>query len=290
MAKGRGGRVPNQSDRLTVLPVRCVPRIIRLHSPLMPERRKVSRYPLGIAGTFHAAGEKVGTPVVVRMISPAGCEVEHAQNLGAGKKCELYFDWRSVQIGLQAQVAWADAQGRMGLKFQSVDRDTQKRLDELCAALRTERPSSPLAGQPARRGVPRQALAPYGAGQVGASSMPPKPAQEHERRRVPRYVSELPARLSSLATGASSTVTLVTLSVLGGCLEGAGLPGAGQKCELNTEWQGRPLAIQGEVVWRTSNRAGVRFGSLEAEAEKLLRGVCADLRLQPLAPLPPEPA
>ncbi len=236
----------------------------------MPERRKVPRYPLGIAGSLHPAGEKVGARVVVRLISPVGCEIEHAQNLGAGKKCELYFDWRGVQIGLQAQVAWADAQGMIGLNFRSVDKDTEKRLDELCAALRT---------QPARRAVPLAA----------SSAPPPKPAQERERRRVPRYVSELPARLSSLSTGASSTVTVVTLSVLGGCLKGTGLPAAGQKCELSIDWQGRPLVIQGEVVWRTKDRAGVRFASLEAEAEKLLRGVCADLRLQPLAPLPPEP-
>ncbi len=256
----------------------------------MPERRKVPRYPLGVPGSLHRAGERVGSTVTVRMISPVGCELERAHGLGVGKKCELYFDWQGVQIGLQAQVAWADAQGRMGLKFRSVDKDTQKRLEELCAALRTQPPLSPLPGEPARRAVPRQALAPYGAGQAGASAMPPKPAQERERRRVPRYVSELPAHLSSLATGASSEVALVTLSVLGGCVAGAGLPGAGQKCELNTEWQGRPLVIQGEVVWRTKDRAGVRFASLDADSEKLLRGLCADLRLQPLAPLPPEPS
>ncbi len=259
----------------------------------MPERRKAPRFPLGVSGSLHRAGEKVGASVVVGKISPAGCEVEHAQSLGAGTKCELYFDWRGVQIGLQAQVAWADAQGRIGLNFRSVDKDTQKRLDELCVALRSQPPSYTLPGETSRS-VPHSAAAREPARRVGppaaASASSSQPAQERERRRVPRYVSELPARLSSLATGASSTVTVVTLSVLGGCLEGTGLPAAGQKCELSIDWQGRPLAIQGEVVWRTKDRAGVRFASLEAEAETLLRGVCADLRLQPLAPLPPEPA
>jgi hypothetical protein len=36
-------------------------------------------------------------------------------------------------------------------------------------------------------------------------------------------------------------------------------------------------------------KAGVKFGTLDEEAEKLLRRVCANLRLLPLAPLPPEP-
>ena len=97
------------------------------------------------------------------------------------------------------------------------------------------------------------------------------------------------ARLANPATGATSSVTLVTLSVLGGCLEGPGLPEAGQKCELNTEWKGKRLLIQGDVVWKGKERVGVKFASLDEGAEKLLREICANLTLQPLAPLPPEP-
>jgi c-di-GMP-binding flagellar brake protein YcgR len=44
------------------------------------------------------------------------------------------------------------------------------------------------------------------------------------------------------------------------------------------------------VVWRGEDRVGFEFAPLDAEAQRLLRQICANLRLQPLAPLPPEPS
>lgn len=260
----------------------------------MRERRKVPRYPLGAAGSLHLARGGFGADVVVGVISTLGCAIERAKGASVGKKCELYFDWRGVQIGLEAQVVWSDAQGRMGLKFRSVDKDTQKRLNELCATLGSQPLPVPppdkadtarsvldftTARQPARPAAPP----------VAAPSPPHRLGGKSERRQVPRYVSELRARLSIPSTGATWSVALVTLSILGGCLEGSGLPQAGQKCELNTEWEGKRLLIQGEVVWKGKEQVGMKFASLEERAEKLLRQICANLRLQPLAPIPTEP-
>jgi len=235
----------------------------------------------------------VGTSVVVRVISTQGCAIEGAEGLGVGKKCELYIDWRGAKMGVEGQVISKDAEGRAGLKFLSVDKDIQKRLSDLCDTLRIESLSSPLeremdksladsatARQPTRTAAPPST----------APSPPPRPAPKRERRRVPRYVSDLRARLSDPATGATTRVAVVTLSVLGGCLEGSGLPPAGQKCEVNTEWEGKPLRLEGDVVWKSQDRqVGIKFASLDGETEKLLRQICANLRLQPMAPLPPEP-
>jgi hypothetical protein len=242
---------------------------------------------------LHPSGEMVGTRVVVRVISTQGCALEGAEGLGVGKKCELYIDWRGAEMGVEGQVVSKDAEGRAGLKFLSVDKDIQKRLSELCSTLRIESLSSPLEREmdksladSAIARQPTHAAAPP----TTAPSPPSRPAPKRERRRVPRYVSDLRARLSDPGTGVTSRVTLVTLSVLGGCLEGSGLPAAGNKCEVSTEWEGKPLRLGGDVVWKSEDRqVGIKFASLDGEAEKLLRQICANLRLQPMAPLPPEP-
>jgi hypothetical protein len=234
----------------------------------------------------------VGTNVVVREISTRGCALEHVEGLSVGKRCELYVDWQGAQLGFQVQVMWKDAQGRMGLKFLSVDRDTQKRLNELCATLGTQPLSAPPpkeaeAGRPLPESTTTAPPAPPAGPLAAAPSPPPRPARKWERRRVPRYISELRTRLSNLDTGATSSVTLVSLSVLGGCLEGPQLPEAGQKCELDSEWEGKCLLVQGDVVWKGRGQAGLKFVSLDEAAEKLLREICASLRLQPMAPMPP---
>ncbi len=254
----------------------------------MRERRKVPRYLLGLSGRLHPAGERMGTNVVVRVISTLGCEIEGAEGPGVGKKCELYIDWRDMQIGVEARVVRRDREGRMGLKFLPADKNTQQRLSDLCAALRLPPSSVPLpqladtalsvldsaTTRPPTRAEPPLATEP---------SEPPRRA----RRRLPRYICELPARLTNPATGVTSSVTLVTLSVLGSCIEGPGLPVAGQRCELNSEWRGRPFRLQCDVVWKSKQeRVGVKFRPPDEETEKLLRQVCANLRLQPMAPLP----
>ena len=255
----------------------------------MRERRSVSRYPLGMTGRLHRPEGGTGTNVVVRMISTRGCEIEGAGAPAPGRKCELYLDWRDTHIGVEAEVVWKDAKGRAGLKFLSVDKETQQRLTALCATL-SRQPASDALSEPRAASVPAAgpATARESTKAAPAPSPPPKPARE--RRRVPRYVSELRAGITNPATGATAKVKLLTLSVLGGCLEGKGLPESGEKCELNTEWNGQPLRLPADVVWKSKGeRVGLKFASLDPATEQLLRQVCSNLRLQPFAPLPPEP-
>jgi PilZ domain len=261
----------------------------------MRERRKVPRYQLGKVAMLYPPGGGVGTKAVVYAISTLGCAVDCEKSPEVGKKCELYIDTETTQIGLEAQAVSIDSKGRTGLKFLSVDKETMKRLGELCATLRiqalsqpvpedvdTSRPIPEITPSPeSPRAAPSPWLAKEGAGAPGLRT---------ERRQVPRYISELRASVSNPASGAASDVSLTTLSILGGCLEGAGLPEPGQNCEVVADWDGRPLRLPGKVVWKSKGkRAGVKFDSLDPETEKMLRQVCANLRLQPLAPLPPEP-
>ena len=107
---------------------------------------------------------------------------------------------------------------------------------------------------------------------------------------MPRYVSEMRARVSAATGEESFRVRLITLSILGCCLEGEVLPEPSANCELSTDWEGKMLQLSGEVKWKKGNQAGIRFLSPDDAAVRLLRNICSSLRLQPLAPLPPEPA
>jgi hypothetical protein len=243
---------------------------------------------------LYPPGGGVGTKAVVYAISTQGCAVECEKSPAVGKKCELYLETESGQIGVEAQAISVDSAGHTGLKFTSVDKETQKRLGELCATLRVQALSAPVLGE-FEQDQPSLVTA---AGQEPPPAAPwtvPSPsasaAGQRERRRVPRYVSELQASVVNTSTGASTQVSLITLSVLGGCLDGTDLPDAGQACEVRTGWEGRELVLPGKVVWKAKGkRVGIAFNALDDAALKLLRHICANLRLQPLAPLPPEPA
>ena len=270
----------------------CFSQDMTLDSRLMRKRRKTTRYLFGLTGILYPAGEKVGANVMVRDISPQGCELEHAEGPSIGGNCELYFDWRGTHVGLEAAVVWKDAEGRAGLKFLRVDKDTQKRLNELCAALGTQPPLAPQQKEAdAARPVPNPTQGPRAARPTtppeATPSLPLKPASELRRRLVPRYHSGLRGHLSNPATGATTSVTLDILSVSGARLAGSALPDAGQTCELQTEWGGKQLVLRGSVVWKTKERAGVKFSSVDEETRNLLRRTCANLRLQPPGPLPP---
>jgi hypothetical protein len=247
----------------------------------------------GVPAMLHPAGGGVGRKVLIQLISTQGCSIEGAEELTSGKKCELYIDWRGAQIGLQGKAVFEDEEGKLGLKFVSVDRDTRKRLDDLCDTLRVQSEAGPQQREPETKPestVPVSANEP----QLLLAAEPPAPAAPqatHERRRVPRYVSDLPASISTPAAGRSWTVKLITLSVLGGCVEASELPDPGQVCQVTTEWEGRELALPGKVVWKSKQgRLGVKFAPLEESTDRLLRQVCANLLLQPMAPLPSEPA
>lgn len=256
----------------------------------MRERRKAPRFAFGITGLLHRPGEMVGSKVVVRIISTVGCAIEGARDHAVGKGCEIYFDWNLLHVGVAAEVVSQDSTGRTGLKFLSIDREMQARLKEICDALReralavgSTREQEALALADAGTSA-REAAKP-----VAIPAAKPQPAKKSERRKVPRYASDLPVQLSSAASGADSDVMLITLSVLGGCLEGSGLPEADLPCELTTEWNGRPLQLATNVIWKRGKRIGFVFTSLTSEAEKALRQICSGLRMQPMAAPPPEP-
>lgn len=255
----------------------------------MTERRRITRYQFRVMGTLHPVGGRVGANVIVRDISTLGCALERSPGLSIGENCELYFDWQGRSLGLPAQVVWKDAQGRMGLKFLAPDRDSQGRLRELCAALRSQpvvvplpKAADPYQAAPVSGPVERAA----GSGvQPGAASLLPfKPGPNRNHRHLPRYVCELRGLLSIPATGGSVKVTVVDLSISGGRVEGAGLPAAGQTCGLEVEWEGRHLALQIKIAWKEKDQAGVEFSSLDDAAEKLLKQICANSRLLPPAP------
>ncbi len=257
----------------------------------MHKHRKTTRYQFGLRGTLHPAGEKVGAHVTVRDISTQGCELGQVEGPSIGKNCELYFDWRGTHVGLEAEVVWKDAKGRAGLRFLRVDKDSQRHLKELCAALSTQPPLAPHQKEAdAAHPLPDPTQGPRASRSTTPLKAPPSPplhpASELKRRLVPRYLSELRGHLSNPATGATTSVTLVNLSVSGARLEGSAFPDAGQTCELRTECDGKQLVLHCSVVWKTKEQAAVKFSSVDKEMDKLLRRTCANLRLQPPGPLP----
>lgn len=111
----------------------------------------------------------------------------------------------------------------------------------------------------------------------------------NERRQVPRYVAELPAEVSQPPGGPALRVTVVNLSVAGCSLERGAPLKAKQECELSLEWMGRQFRAEATVTWKSSKgEAGLRFLYIDSTNQELLRTICANLRLQPLSPLPNE--
>ena len=255
--------------------------------------REVPAYPFGIRGTLHSPSGSVGMNVTVREISTLGCELDHAEDANLGSKCELFFDWQGTRMGFLARVVGKAAKGRLDLKFFSVDTESQKHLQELCTTLRNQLlPTYLPKGWDAARPIPKSAEARGAARPTALTeaplSLPPRLAAEWKRRELPRYVSELPAHFPDPATGATSSGTLVNLSIAGGRFEGLGLPEAGQEFEFDAEWKNKRVLLRGDVVWKRNQRVGVKFSTLDEGTENLLRRICSDLRLEPRAGLRPE--
>jgi hypothetical protein len=62
-----------------------------------------------------------------------------------------------------------------------------------------------------------------------------------------------------------------------------------QECEIAFEWEGREFRAEAAVTWKSSKgEAGLKFLYVNLAHQELLRKVCANLRLQPLTPLPEE--
>ena len=190
----------------------CVQACRRLNSGLMAERRTVPRYMYGTKGRVHPPSGGAGRNVQIGVISTQGCSILGGEALSIGEKCEIYIDWHGTELGMQAQVANREPDGTLGLRFLSVDPHTQRRLSEVCTSLRIQPPTRQT---PEIEHGPLPALRVPPPAPAAAPPLPRPPVRE--RRRVPRYVSELRAHITS-STGASTNVRVVTLSILGGCL------------------------------------------------------------------------
>ena len=106
-----------------------------------------------------------------------------------------------------------------------------------------------------------------------------------ERRRVPRYLAEVSAVVYPAGSASGSNVTVVILSVQGCCLQGAGVPEVGKKCQITLEWEGAEIRTEAQVVWKgLKAQSGLRFLSMDQESSENLRALCATLRLQPMGP------
>ncbi len=111
-----------------------------------------------------------------------------------------------------------------------------------------------------------------------------------ERRQVPRYQAELKGELIQPPSGPGLSATVVTLSVAGCCLEGASSLKAREECEIAIEWEGQEFRAAAEVTWKSSKgEAGLKFLYIDQVNQELLRKICANLRLQPMASVPEEP-
>lgn len=111
-----------------------------------------------------------------------------------------------------------------------------------------------------------------------------------ERRQVPRYQAELKGQVSQPSGGPALNATVVTLSVAGCCLEGASSLKVKEDCEIAIEWEGQVFHAEATVTWKSSKgEVGLKFLYIDQVNQELLRKICANLRLQPMAKVPEEP-
>ncbi len=110
-----------------------------------------------------------------------------------------------------------------------------------------------------------------------------------QRRSTPRYVANLPARVRPSSEAGELEAKVVNLSVMGCCLDGAGPLKGKQECEITIDWEGRRFQAGAMVTWKSSGgEAGLKFLEIDEESDRLLKTICSNLRLQPLATLPDE--
>lgn len=104
-----------------------------------------------------------------------------------------------------------------------------------------------------------------------------------ERRQVPRYLADLPVRITRLSSGDVFLGKALVLAVRGCAVEGAGPLSAGEKCRVSIDWEGRAIRADAEVAWKNARgQAGLRFTSIAPECTDVLRELLPNLRLQPL--------
>jgi hypothetical protein len=111
-----------------------------------------------------------------------------------------------------------------------------------------------------------------------------------ERRQVPRYQYRAHGRLIVSAGESPVEVDFTTLSVRGCRVQGMSVPSVGERCQVALQWERLEFRGEAEVKWKKPNGdAGLAFTSIDETNLALIRRVCANLHLEPLAPPPPEP-
>jgi hypothetical protein len=109
----------------------------------------------------------------------------------------------------------------------------------------------------------------------------------YERRRVPRYTAHLKGSLHLPGKGSTLPVLVEDLCVLGCLLEYAPSLQVQQECVLTVEWEGRQFRTPALVAWISQQgEVGLAFYNNDPVNQQLLREICGELRLKPLAPLP----
>lgn len=112
----------------------------------------------------------------------------------------------------------------------------------------------------------------------------------NERRRVPRYTAHLKASLVSGEKSTAIPVVVEDLCVLGCLLEYAPSLQVHQECVLTLDWSGREFRTPATVAWNNrQGQAGLAFHDADAPSQDLLRKICAELRMKPLAPMTGDP-
>jgi PilZ domain-containing protein len=112
-----------------------------------------------------------------------------------------------------------------------------------------------------------------------------------ERRQVPRYQYRARGRLIvSSAVQSPIEVDFTTLSVRGCRVQGKSVPSVGKRCQVALQWEGLEFRGEAEVKWKKPNgEAGLVFTSVDETNLTLIRRLCANLHMEPLAPPSPEP-
>ena len=100
------------------------------------DRRRVPRYSAHMKGILTLPVTGVKLSVIVEDLCVLGCLLEYAPALQVQQDCELTVEWEGRTFHTQAMVAWISRRGQVGLAFHNNDADNQRRLREICAALR----------------------------------------------------------------------------------------------------------------------------------------------------------
>ncbi len=111
-----------------------------------------------------------------------------------------------------------------------------------------------------------------------------------DRRQVPRYHFNGEAELVFSPEGPTLKIALNTLSVQGCRGECKESPVSNRKCEIHLHWEGKEFQAEAEIKWKNAKgEIGLKFDSLDEAHLKMLRNLCSELQVQPLAAVPQDP-